>query len=237
MENNAHVTMIRIKKKALEQQSQFQDQHEGEHQKTYHNQHEKQPYLATPTRRGQVRRVIKSDDSIDIPEFNLWMVSDESFLQEEESCQSPNENRKVGELTEKSNDTTTTNVFQMKRRKGFYDFFNSPTSSVKDHTADKTMVNKDAKNINELNSSLSKPSTEGTFKGKENSINLMRFDSLDKPSTTLPACEGTNNNIMDESYSLNLSVEDNISHQFNETLEAVDYFMEQGKKILNRTCR
>lgn len=106
-----------------------------------------------------------------------------------------------------------------------------------------------------LNSS---PSNQASVKriasSNDDSINLIKFDSVDEDSPLKPAAEVTCDNSVssmnfdnsiEEASSSNLSV-DQTQHnssmsdseppdQFNDTLEAVDYYMMQGKKILDKT--
>ncbi len=128
--NNPHVTHIRNSKKgnaSQMEQSQtikhrtvepstspqtpppkLREKYEEKFEKTFREEppHKfiKSPYMPTPTRRGQVRRPIKTDDSIEIDPYDLWFVSDESFLEMEKSCESPRENDPID-----SNDTTLLN--------------------------------------------------------------------------------------------------------------------------------
>lgn len=120
------------------------------------------------------------------------------------------------------------NVFPTRSRIGFYDHLNSPPSN--------------------------QASVKRIASNKEDSINLIRFDSVDEDSPLKHAAEVTcdnsvssmnfDNSIEEASFS-NLSV-DQTQHnssmsdseppdQFNDTLEAVDYYMMQGKKILDKT--
>ncbi|KAG4075995.1 hypothetical protein HA402_003821 [Bradysia odoriphaga] len=120
------------------------------------------------------------------------------------------------------------NVFPtMKGRIGFYDNFDSPSTKPSD--------------------------TQSS--GKENSINLMRFDSIEKDlpsaSSATPANgnhsislirfdssidEASFSNVSAEQAELNSSMSDGEPpDQFNDTLEAVDYYMKQGKKIMDKT--
>ncbi|XP_037033702.1 uncharacterized protein LOC119072567 [Bradysia coprophila] len=124
------------------------------------------------------------------------------------------------------------NVFPtMKGRIGFYDNFDSPST----RSSSKSAVTQSS--------------------GKENSINLMRFDSIenDLPSASSATPATGNNSVslirfdssVDEASFSNLSVDQaelNSSmsdgeppDQFNDTLEAVDYYMKQGKKIMDKT--
>lgn len=120
------------------------------------------------------------------------------------------------------------NVFPTRSRIGFYDNFDSPS-----------------------------PTTDATIKqstiNKENSINLMRFENVDTPPRRSAErnCNKSlslmnfDESIGEEASPTNLSV-DRTTHnssmsdsetpdQFNDTLEAVDYYMKQGKKLLDKT--
>lgn len=87
LNSKAHVTLSRNSKNEFLPQAANQRKTEEQEQQ---RKPQKPPYMPTPTRRGQVRRVIRSDDSIEPNPYDLWStVSDESFLEQELACQSP----------------------------------------------------------------------------------------------------------------------------------------------------
>lgn len=395
LNNNRHVTLIRKSKKGIAQSESQTEQEidkttetetmgivtneEEKHQDGDHDTPTTQPYMPTPTRRGEVRRPIKSDDSITLDPYNLWYVSDESFLEMEKSCESPRENNRKS-IRSEVNDTTLlydvqepsffihdsdsddlldesvferpsmsmmspmkqvamrrpstileestirsinssdersgsslslkqslnvegessnksskshsyrpsdANVFPSRSRIGFYDNLDATSSTierqplVKNSTGGKENLVKSDGSAHksrsyrpsllnvfptrsrvgffetlEISSSSSSTDQSSITSTKENSINLMKFENLDKesPPTSRPASERIRSNSIsliqfdtsiDESSFSNLSVDQTQANssmsdneqpdQFNDTLEAVDYYMKRGKKILDKT--
>lgn len=334
LNNNPHVSLLRHSKKKIpetdtpiEQKIESHTATETVHQETHLEQHQenhqnkkpqKQPYLPTPTRRGEVRRPVKSDDSIKLDPFDLWYVSDESFLEVEKSCESP---REIGS-THDASDTTLLydvqapsflihdsdsdellddSVFEhssiallspikqvaMRRPSTILEESTIRSNNSNEESCSGSSLSlKQSLNVADESSSKSnksnsyRPSLYNVFptrsrigfydnldtsssvigasiknklSGKENSINLMKFDSLDRESPPQNQANGNNSislmrfddNTDEESFS-NLSVDQTQQHnssmsdnetpdQFNDTLEAVDYYMKQGKKLLDKT--
>lgn len=310
MNKNAHVTLIRNSIKGISPQTEHQEEYQEENEDSFQEERQAQPYMPTPTRRGQVRRVIKSDDSIKMSSMDLWYVSDESFLEMEKACESPRKNK--NEIDE-ANDTTLLcdiqapsfldsdsdeyfddSVFErssnrllspmkqvaMRRPSTILEestirSMNStqersgsslslkqslrvaeePSQSIKSRSYRPSLLNvfptRSRIGFYDHLNSTSSPTQASV---QHDSINLMRFESVERDLPSRSAAEETGNNSdflinfdssIEESPSSNLSVDQtqqNLSmsdseppDQFNDTLEAVDYYMKQGKKILDKT--
>lgn len=370
--NNPHVTLIRKGNTTETQLTQIEngdDSYEERSNETFYEsfqpQSTKSTYMPTPTRRGEVKCPIGYTEKSEKSYPFMWNVSDESFLEMEKLCESPQnrderflETQKVRESPRKRNES----FLEMRERREslrksdesflemekfcespqdnvdnttLLDDVEAPSFLIHDSDSDDSVfeparksvsilspmklvglrrpstileestiqsinsseerssnslslnehVNIDRESSNKSDKTRSyRPSVANVFptmKGrigfydildspqtrpsakpttvrncdKENSINLMRFDSIERelsPSVPVTPTNGNNSvslirfdSSVDETSFSNLSVEQtdynssmsdsDAPDQFNDTLEAVDYYMKQGKKIMDKT--
>lgn len=136
----------------------------------------------------------------------------------------------------RSNRPSVANVFpSMKGRIGFYGNFDSPSTQSSSKAAVTHNICKENsinlmrfESIEELQPSVPATPTLVAPANGNKSISLIRFDtSVDEPSFS---------NVSVDQTEYNSSMSDSEPpDQFNDTLEAVDYYMKQGKKIMDKT--
>lgn len=148
----------------------------------------------------------------------------------------------IQEIAEKSSKMRSyrpsmVNVFPSKRRVGFYDTMDVMTSSCKSSAETEAKRNSVGKENSLCLISLSNSHdvadttpTEHTYKSnvhvRKDSVCLVSFDDDESPR----------NMSVDQTQNDSSFMDNEQKDEFNDTLEAVDNFMMQGKKILDKTA-
>lgn len=182
--------------------------------------------MLSPMKQVALRRPSTILEESTIQSINSSEERSGSSLSLKHSIQEADESHKS--IKSRSFRPSILNVFPTRSRIGFYDGLETPSSKSAEPAVKRN-------------------------KERERSINLMRFDSVEsttsKPATEQPAISVNSSNLLDktidETLSPNMSVDQTFHNssmsdsdppdQFNDTLEAVECFMKQGKKIMDKS--